>query len=182
MKIKPNAAPSELSSPFFIKNKEFCSTFESFIASKNGTVKGQYNAWTYTIFGKINNPKNWDLKYLKVPIESGNLLVHYFYKNERISAIWSTKRNTTKENSFLIRKKKRFDFLNPKNKFLVGYDNYTIKSKNLDLKLIEQLKIELEKVIKSKELYKIDFSNNRLTIEIRTEKHYFDIFEKISQL
>ncbi|WP_298519179.1 hypothetical protein [uncultured Kordia sp.] len=74
MKIKSNAAPHEVTSPFYIKHKNFCQEFEHFMATKNGFIKGTFNAWSYAIYGKIEAPKTWDLQY-KRTVYSGTISV-----------------------------------------------------------------------------------------------------------
>ena len=82
MKIKSNASPDELSSPFFKINEEFCSDFESYVKNKNGKVKGNYNAWSYLIFGKISNPTNWNLTYKKSTFTStGDIFLSSKYQS-----------------------------------------------------------------------------------------------------
>ena len=58
MKIKSNALPHEVDSPFFKANKKFCQDFERFVASKKGFVKGLYNASSYIIEGKFSVKNN----------------------------------------------------------------------------------------------------------------------------
>ena len=109
MKIKSNATLKEMTSPFYKKNEKFCEEFESFIASKNGKVKGEYNAWSYLIFGKISNPKNWNLMYKKSTFtSSGNLLLSSKSHCLFVKSEWTTKRIGTHNSEFRIRKKNRF--------------------------------------------------------------------------
>jgi hypothetical protein len=53
MKIKSNAASSEITSPFYKINEEFCKKFENYIASKNGKVKGNYNGGLILSKGRL---------------------------------------------------------------------------------------------------------------------------------
>ena len=112
MRIRPNASPDEKDSLFYKKNEEFCSEFEHFIAEKNGKVKGSYNAWAYTISGKISKPKNWNLKYKKATFSSGNLWLSSKYQNLLVLAEWETERVGTHNSEFLIRKKRKLISLN----------------------------------------------------------------------
>ncbi len=40
----------------------------------------------------------------------------------------------------------------------------------------------LEKLINSEELYQVELNNTILKIELRTDKHHFDIFDKLLNL
>ena len=186
MIIKPNASPDEKDSPFYKKNEEFCSEFEHFIAEKNGKVKGNYNAWSYSIFGKISKPKNWTLKYKKATFSSGNLWLSSKHQNLLVLAEWETKRAGTHNSEFLIRKKTKTDFIKlmfnkSLSKFNI-YDKYIIESEKNKSQLISKLTKILEPLFKSGEIYIIDHRNDKLKIELRTEKHYFDIFNELTEL
>jgi hypothetical protein len=184
MRIKSNASPDELSSPFFKLNEEFCSDFESFIAKRNGKVKGNYNAWSYLIFGKISNPKNWNLTYKKSTFtSSGNLLLSSKHQSLLVLSEWETERKGTHNSEFTIRKKTRIDFLiKLVNKSLSELDiskKYILEIKNEKPKLISKLTEILNSLFQTGEIYKIEHKNDKLKIEMRTEKHHFDIFDKL---
>jgi hypothetical protein len=184
MRIKSNASPDELSSPFFKLNEEFCSDFERFVANKNGKVKGNYNAWSYLIFGKISNPKNWNLTYKKSTFTStGNLLLSSKYQSLLVLAEWETERKGTHNSEFTIRKKARTDFLrklvdNSLSELDVS-KKYILEIKNEKPKLISKLTEILKSLFQSGEIYKIEHKNDKLKIEMRTEKHHFEIFDKL---
>ena len=111
MKIKSNASPDELSSPFLDLNKQFCFEFEKYVAKKNGKAKGTYNAWSYIANGKISNPKNWNLMYKKSTFtSSGNLLLSSKYQTLLVMAEWETEQKGTHDSEFVIRKKTSADF------------------------------------------------------------------------
>ncbi len=44
MVIKSHVATNELSSPFYIKNQEFCKEFERYIGSKEGLIRRTYTS------------------------------------------------------------------------------------------------------------------------------------------
>lgn len=184
MKIKPNASPNELSSPFFKSNKEFCSDFESFVMNKNGKVKGNYNACSYLILGKISYPTNWNLTYKKSTFTStGNLLLSSKHQSLLVLAEWETKRKGTHNSEFTIRRKKRTDFLGKLvNKSFSELDiskKYILEIKNEKPKLVHKLIEILKSLFRSGEIYKIEHKNDKLKIEMRTEKHHFEIFDKL---
>ena len=183
MKIKPNAAPDELTSPFYKFNEEFCSIFERYIATKNGKVKGNYNASSYLIFGKISNPTNWNLKYKKSTLSSGNLLLSSKHQNLLVIAEWETERKGTHNSEFTIRKKTKTDFfkkmVNNSISELDFSDQYILKVKDNKSRLISKLIDLLKELFLSGEIYKIDHRNDKLKIEMRTEKHHFEVFDKL---
>jgi len=184
MKIKPNASLDEINSPFYKSNENFCSDFESFIANKNGKVKGNYNAWSYLIFGKISHPKNWVLMYKKSTFTStGNLLLSSKKQSLLVLSEWETQRKGTHNSEFIIRKKTWTDVLKKLfNKSLYELDiskKYILETNNEKPKLIFKLTELLKSLFQSGEIYKIEHKNDKLKIEMRTEKHHFEIFNKL---
>ncbi|AUP80505.1 hypothetical protein [Flavivirga eckloniae] len=187
MKIKPNASPSEMSSPFFKLNKEFCSQFESFIASKNGKVKGHFNSWSYLVFGKISNPEKWNLMYKKSTFTStGNLLFSSKYQCLLTLVEWETDRKGTHHTEFVIRRKSRIDFIklmfNNSLSRLDVSNKYVVHFKGNKSKLFFELIEVLKELFKTREVYKIEHRNEKLKIELRSEKHHFDVFTKLTEL
>lgn len=186
MTIKSNASPHEKDSPFYKKNEKFCLEFEQYILGEEGEVKGNYNSWSYAVIGEISNPKNWTLKYKKSTFSSGSLWLSSKYQNLLVLAEWTTKRIETQSSEFLIRRKTKTDFLNLLwNKSLSkfgDYNEYIIESKVNKPQLISKLEKILEPLFKSGEVYKINHRDNKLKIELRTDKHYFEIFEKLAEL
>lgn len=184
MKIKPNASPDEILSPFFKKNEEFCDEFESFIAKNGGKVKGKYNASSYLIFGKISSPKKWNLAYKKSTFtSSGNLFLSSKRQSLFVMAEWETDRVLEHNTEFSIRRKVLVDYINliVSNSLskLEGINNYVVKVKNEKPMFISKLIQILKPLFESKEVYKIENKNGKLKIELRTEKHHFDIFNKL---
>jgi len=185
MAIKPNASPDEISSPFYKANEEFCSEFENYIASKNGKVKGNYNAWSYLIFGKVSTPKNWDLTYQKSTFTStGNLLLSSEYECLLVLAKWETQRKGTHNTEFKIRRKTRVDFIKLLLKKTLSKldlsEKYVIEIKGNKSQLISKLTELLKSLFISGEIYEIDYRNDKLKIELRTKKHHFDLFDKLT--
>ncbi|WCO03640.1 hypothetical protein [Psychroserpens ponticola] len=187
MKIKSDADPEELTSPFYKANQDFCSEFESFISTKNGKVKGKYNAWSYIIYGKISNPKNWDLLYKKSTFSStGNLFISSKKQCLLVLAEWSTKIPGNHNSKFKIRKRERLDFIkllfNKNLSKLELSNDYIIYSNGHSIKLFAEINNVLKSLFLSKEIFAIEFNNDKLTVELRTEKHHFDIFNKLIEL
>lgn len=187
MKIKPNASPDELSSPFFDLNKQFCLEFEKYIAKKNGKVKGNYNAWSFIVYGKISNPQNWNLMYKKSTFSSsGNLFLSSKYQSLFVMVEWEIERKETYNSKFEIRKKTRTDFLRiPLSKTLSTLEfskKYVINLKGNTPKILTEIIEILKSLFISEEIYKIEHMNQKLRIELRSDKHHFDIFDKLIQL
>jgi hypothetical protein len=184
MKIKPNATADEKSSPFYKRNEDFSADFEKYVATKNGKVKGNYNAWSYSIFGKIYSPKKWSLIYKKATFTtSGNLFLSSKSQSLLVLAEWETERKGTHNSEFTIRKKTIIDFLRKIiNKSLFELDltdKYILETKSTKPQLIFKLTQILKPLFLSGEIYKIDHRNDKLKIELRTEKHHFEIFDKL---
>ncbi|AUC79948.1 hypothetical protein CW736_11495 [Nonlabens sp. MB-3u-79] len=184
MKIKPNATSDEKSSPFYKINEDFSADFEKYIAAKNGKVKGNYSAWSYLIFGKIYSPKKWNLMYKKATYTtSGNLFLSSKSQSLLVLAEWETERKGTHNSEFTIRKKTNIDFLRKIiNKSLFELDltdKYILETKNNQPQLISKLTRILKSLFLSGEIYKIDHRDDKLKIEMRTEKHHFEILDKL---
>lgn len=62
------------------------------------------------------------------------------------------------------------------------YNEYIIESKVNKPQLISKLENILAPLFKSGEIYKINHWDNKLKIELRTDKHYFEIFDKLTKL
>ncbi len=54
MTLKSNAVSGELTSPFYIRNKEFCEEYEEYITSLGGKIYGSFNSWSYNVLGFFN--------------------------------------------------------------------------------------------------------------------------------
>ncbi|MBL4667941.1 MAG: hypothetical protein JKY30_01600, partial [Flavobacteriales bacterium] len=68
-------------SPYYIENQRFCKEFEYYIGSKSGLIKGTYNAFSYSIIGKIPHKNDWILNYRKSTFSNGNLFLSSEYQN-----------------------------------------------------------------------------------------------------
>lgn len=184
--IKSNAAPDEISSPFYLKNESFCRTIEKYVINKKGEIKGSYNAWSYLIYGKINFPKQWVIKYKKATFTNGNLLLSSKHMNLSVLAEWKTKLSYNFDD-FSIRQKTKLDrakikFSDEFNYLDKQYHNYIIHSKDNENYLIKTLVDTMNNVFKKEEVYQIEFTDNTLRIEFRTENDYLEILEQLSEL
>jgi len=184
MAISSNASPAEKLSPFYKKNEQFCKDFERFIASKEGLIKGKYNAYSYLVTGKITKPANWKLVYKKSTFSStGNLWLSSKSQSLFVSVDWKTRRLDSSNSNFVIRKKSVIDFLRiilNENLTLLDFDKkYVIETKNNNSKLISKLLPVLKNIFHSGELYQIVYKNNKLIISLRSEKHHFNLFNEL---
>ena len=171
----------------FDLNKQFCYEFEKYVAKKNGKVKGNYNAWSFIAYGKISNPKNWNLLYKKSTFtSSGNLLLSSKYQSLFVMAEWETERKGTHNSEFEIRKKTKTDFLKiPLSKSLskLEFSNkYVINFKGNKPKILSDIIEILSPLFISEEIYKIEHKNEKLRIELRSEKHHFEILDKLIKI
>ena len=184
MIIKSNASRAELSSPFYKINENFCAQFETYITSKKGMVKGNYNAWSFIVFGKFEDLMSWDLMYKKATYtSSGNLLLSSKSQSLLTMAIWKTKLLENKDANLIIRRKKTFDFIkmffNRKIKNIGQTHNYIYVSDDRMSKKMNDIIEVLNPLFINKNIYKIQLKNDDLIIELRSEEHHFDILEKL---
>lgn len=184
MNIKSNASSSEKLSSFYNANKAFCLDIEEYIVSKGGSLKGEFNAWSYLVTGEVLLKKKWYLKYKKATFSSsGNLLLSSEYQSLLVLAEWKTEIEDIHHTAFQIRKKTFFDEiktifsksmneLNPNGKYIVIQ-----KGNKSDL--VPKLYQILKQSFYLEEIFVIEYQNNLLRIEFRTAKHNFDILDKI---
>lgn len=180
MKIKSNAAPQEENSPFYKQNKELCEAFEHFTAQKNGWVKGRFSAWSYSIFGRIQTNHLWNLHYKRAVYGSTGSLISVFYHKEVLStiAIWPCEVNND-NHSFIIRRKRNLDILHSKFSLLPRHANYVIRSKGKPTKFASQILKTLQPLFNSKEIYKVQLTQKKLNIELRSDELHLDILNKL---
>jgi len=182
MKIKSNAVSTEITSPFYLRNKEKCLEFESYIATKKGKVKGSYNAWSYLIYGKIEQPRPWLLVYEKSTFTYvWNIFLSSKRQSLRILCKWST---TVDENpNFIIKRKTIYNsiavLLNKKVSILMDTENYIIKTNNASTKLISDISKSLKPLFKNRKVHKIILKEDKLTIILHTSKLHLETFESL---
>ncbi len=186
MMIKPNASAAERESSYYKANEAFCAEFERYVLSKKGKVEGVFNAWSYDLLGEISDPKSWKLKYKKATYSSGNLFLPTKRQNLLVSAVWEREQADGSGGEFVIRRRRQLDRIrrlwnhslsNP-----AGFENYTTVCKGRKSKLLEELEHILAPLLQSGEIYEVKFADRKLKIELRTDKHHFEIFEKLSVL
>ena len=182
--IEQNSSSNETSSPYFARNKEFCDEFENFVLKKNGKVKGYYNAWSFSIIGKIKNPNIWTLNYKKSTFTSGNLFLSTKNQNLLTSAEWKTK--NIFDSNFKVRRKMMVDFINLQTSKSLSKldfsDKYVVENKIHKGDFLDKLFMILKPLFLTNEIYEIENSKDDFRIELRSEKHHFEIFERIEEL
>ncbi|WP_299274860.1 hypothetical protein [uncultured Psychroserpens sp.] len=155
------------------------------MAKKGGLVKGKYNAWSFLIFGKIERPESWDLMYKKSTFtNSGNLLLSAKNQGLLTMATWSTTIANSGFPSFSIRKRKKRDLLRillSKNVTALNIGKgYILEAKSGVLNpSFYDMVLVLKPLFEDKKIYTINFKKNKLTIELRSENHHFDVFDNI---
>lgn len=175
-----NSTIEEQTSPFYKKNKAFCFEIEGYLESKNGTSKGEYNAWAYIVYGKITKPTNWVFKYRKSTYTtSGNLFIPAEKQGLLVLVEWKTKITAISNSNFFIRSKRTSDFINPKISTFENHLNYSINNtENKPLFFTNLIRI-LSPLFIEKKIYKIEFQNNELRIELRSKGHHFEILDNL---
>ncbi|WP_298899235.1 hypothetical protein [uncultured Psychroserpens sp.] len=178
MKIKSDASSTEILSPFYKKNQEFCQEFENYIASKKGKVKGTYNAWSYLIYGKIDQPRSWTLMYEKSTFTyNWNIFLSSKKQSLRIRTKWSTQLDTNLK--FTIRRKSILDTFNKSTSTLNKHSKYVLISDQKPSKLISDLIIILSSLFENKNVHLVTLKNGKLMIKLDTETHELNSFEKL---
>ncbi|PTX63453.1 hypothetical protein C8N46_10153 [Kordia periserrulae] len=184
MKIKSNALPQEHDSPHYEVNRQFCEDFERYVATKNGNVKGSYNAWSFLVSGKIEGKKPWTIKYKKATFSGAPTILWRSTKSQSIftSVTWTCEAINTSNSKIFIRKKRAADRFNPRFKQFKHYKRYVIKSNTKETELLCQVFDILRSLFVSEEIYRLQIKNNKIIIELRCEVHYFKILDKLLEL
>ena len=182
MVIKSDAGTEELSSPFYIANQEFCKEFENYIASKNGLIKSSYNAWSYSIIGKIPHEKEWVLKFKKATYSNGNLILSSEYQNLLTACIWSAKNFTTETSNFKIRKKRFTDLFSSKWKTMKNHSSYSIRANEPKSKFLSNIVSILDNLFIQEFVFEIEYLNNDLIIDLRTDQLHIGLIDKLLEI
>ncbi len=180
MVIKSHAATDEVSSPFYLANQEFCRAFEHYVGSKNGLIKGAYNAWSYNATGKIPHEKEWVLKIKKKTISSsGNLFLSAKKQCLFVSSTWIASKLISDSLDFSIQKKKFYHSLAGKWNPLGNNSSYSIKAIQPNSKLLLDVTHILDPLLKQEKIMEITYSGKELRIEVNTEEIHKDVIDKL---
>ena len=183
MPLKPNAAPDEFSSPFFVRNKEFCEKFERVMLDLNGTVNGLFNAYSYNVLAEINRGNKWLFRIKKSTYTtSGNLFISSKDEGLFIAAQWSSNELGSGCPKFVIRRKNWLDFLKVSlfNDLwkLKDYSNYIIKCDEPNNLFISKVNSILSNLYLSNKVFTIRYESPKIFIDLRTDQiHQNEIME-----
>ena len=160
MAIESNAAPDELSSPFYEVNKKLCLQWEKYILAHDGKINGRYNAWSFSLKTKVKTKLTWLIDIKKATYSNGNLLLSSKYQNlQEILMFRTLIKNSGCEDfhiidSFFKRKSRKHPF----------FDRIT--------ELVNDGK-------KNRSLYEVKFKNSELTIIFHHKNDSFEMTDKI---
>jgi hypothetical protein len=183
MGLKSIAQETELSSPFYQSNKEYCEKIEKYILEKSGEVKGKYNSWAFSVIGEIRSPLKCKLKYNK---STATAIDYYPATNEKYLVshyiVWEIEFPFSRNIQFLIRKKNKFDVLKSlfiKLNKLEYSDAFIIKTKVVDSKIVTKITSILEPIFSTQEIFNIENRKGILKIEMNSTAHHFEIFDEL---
>jgi hypothetical protein len=160
MGLTSHASGSEVSSPFYINNKETCEAWEKFVIRSEGKIRGKYSAWAFIMEAKIiveniewtfNINKSTMTNYFLV----GKKDVHHFTDIEAIKP-------KLFKNSFVIRPKKYLDFFWKKrteNYIVFNSRLVLIKSKGTDATL-DKFIVNLKQLDENSHIRKIEYNQS----------------------
>lgn len=182
MAITSNAAPKELSSSFYLENKEACEAFEAIILKYKGETKGHYNAWSYSIHGTVTLNYKWIFHHKKSTYSSGNLILPK-HQNVLFSASWKAMLKQKNQSDFKIRKKNFMDvflkLLKPTIHTLPVSNNYVIITDNASTSFITQLSSLLNTAFNSGEVSHVSYANSILEINFMSQSKPIKLLESV---
>ncbi len=183
MPIKPNAAPDEYSSPFFVRNKEFCENYEQFIVSLDGKVNGLYNAYSYNVLAEICRNTKWFFRIKKSTFTTtGNLFISSENEGLFLASQWSSNDLGSGCPKFIISRKRRLDFIRVflfKDYWILKENNnYIIKCDEPTNFFISKLNKILSDLLVNKIVFTITYESPEIFIDLRTDQiHQKEIME-----
>ncbi|MFK5890225.1 MAG: hypothetical protein QM486_05795 [Flavobacteriaceae bacterium] len=186
MSIIPNAGTSELTSPFFKKNKESCEKFLKFIEGLGGKVNGRYNAFSYHLLGKIKRKNQWDLRFKKSSYTSGNLFLSSKYQSLSFVSEWFADEIELNCPKFKIRKKKKLDYIKKyifsNLRELKENKNYILECSESNNFFILYLNEILLNLYIEEKVYEIIYEKKKMVISLRTEEIHREEILKIIEI
>lgn len=175
--ITPNASPDELSSPFFLKNEQTCLEWEKFAKDNNGEIQGSYNAWSYKLFLKIDNPTPWRIVISRATYTSGNLLLSSKYQNRHDQIVIKTKVDSNAE--FIIKKPSFRDFFSGKRMSRLHVNNtYKVLGQS-EGEIFNKISVLLSKQFKSKQVFLVELKKKLLSITINNANKEFELIKSL---
>ncbi len=182
MPVVSNAASDELDSPFYIQNEEICKSWEKYVKSRDGQIKGQYNAWSFNLSISLHLFLKWKINIKKATYSSGNLLLSSKHQNLQEIMKLSTVDLTNKCDNFCIRKSKIKDIFKSNKHSIDGIDKYKVFAMNKTHPFIWEIVDILHEALDNKSVYHITYINPELTIELHHKNDWFEMVNRIIQL
>lgn len=181
--VQPDAAPKELTSPFYLRNQEFCRDIERFILSKSGSIAGRYNAYSYIVSGTIRGNRTWKVLY-RMSQDSGIRNGSSFSLEYRMIE-WSTSLEHSKDDEFELHQFSLYEFFKSLLLFQLAFIkagmslSYLLRSKNRNSKFFEDTFSTLQNIVYRNELIYAKLKGKELKILIRSDKHHFEELERL---
>ncbi len=187
MTLKSNAVSGELSSPFYIRNKEFCEEYEQYITNLGGKIYGSFNAWSYNVLGVISGDSKWGFRIKKSTFtSSGNLFLTSKSQSLFLASQWFSKDLASGCPKFTIRRKQRWDYIRialfDNWKKLDNFDNYVIKCYETENFFISKINKILSNLYTDKKVFNIHYNDPEIYIDLRTDKIHRKEMENLIRL
>lgn len=173
MAITSNAAPDELSSPFYKKNMEICLAWERFLEELGGKSRGSVTAWAYLVQGQIESGLVWQVKVSKS---------HYTNSrwNASLNVIEILEMKTLLPRAggqeFKIRHGYLFDLFKRKKRLAINKKYSLFGEPN---PIVEYLISYLGEAFTSNQVNFITLENNELHISLDTYNNNFDVVKRL---
>jgi len=183
MPVQSNASPDEESSEYYISNQRFCLELEKeLIILGFNQVNGKYNAWSYLVVAEKEDAfKLRKVTYKKSTYTSGDLLLSSKYQSLSEIIEWQINYVST-ESNFIIKQKRWTDFISiwrKKQNKLGLFNNYIISHLNKSNSIVDLIINRMDSLFVTGLVYKVSYSNNRITIKLRSGKNHLDILKSI---
>ncbi len=185
MTLVSKHTPGEESSPYYLKNKEKCEEYESFINEIGGKTEGYYNAFSFNVMGTIDSKSIWKLRLKKSTFtSSGNLLLSSKYQSLLEMAQWSCDDIRLGGSKFTIRRKHWSDsirmLVNSNIMSLPGFNEYVVKHGETNNIAILNLCDILSNLFEKGLVFTIKYERPKIFIDLRTNQiHKKEIAELI---
>ncbi len=173
MAIISEAAPDELSSPFYKKNMEICLKWEKFFEELGGKSHGSVTSWAYLVQGQIESGLSWQIKVSKS-----------YYANSR----WHASLNVIEilemktllpragDQEFKIRHGYLFDLFKRKKRLVMNKKYCLFGQTN---PIVEYLISYLGEAFVSNQVNFITLKENELHISLDTYNNNFDVVKRL---
>ena len=185
MPIKPNAAPDEVESDFYIANERICKEFEAFFEELGGETKGAYNAFSYNAIARVKHPLKWTFQIKKSTYAATSIWLNSNYQGLLVACLWKAHDLRSDCPGFYIRKGKFFDFIKinlSKNWYWFDRQGkYVMNTSEPNHALIKQVKEFTKDLLNSKKVWEINysFSDTQLSIDLRSDMLHLNTIKRL---